>query len=86
MLCWPELEPRMMHLDTKTFKKMKSLKFLMVHNVHILRGLEYLPSGLRLLDWPDYSSPLPSTFRPQPLVELNMPYSRITLEKPFGQV
>ena len=86
MLCWPEPEPRMMYLDAKTFKKMKSLKFLIVRNVHILRGLEYLPNGLRLLDWPDHSSHLPSTFHPQSLVELNMPYSRITLEEPFRQV
>ena len=86
MLCWPVPEPRMVQLEANTFKKMKNLKFLIVQNVQILRGLEYLPSGLRLLDWPDYSFSLPSTFCPQLLVKLNMPHSCIALEEPFRQV
>ena len=48
----------------------------MVGNVDICRGLEYLPNGLRVLDWLGFSlSSLPSNFRPQKLVALNMPQS-----------
>ncbi|XP_065629453.1 disease resistance protein RUN1 [Quercus suber] len=83
MLCSPE--PTTVQLEAKVFKEMKNLKFLIVRNVKILRGLEYIPSGLRLLDWPDYTFPLPATFCPQLLVELNMPYNHIKLEEPFKQ-
>ncbi|KAK9996134.1 hypothetical protein SO802_020820 [Lithocarpus litseifolius] len=58
----------------------------LTHCICTLRIRKYLPIGLRLLDWPDYSFPLPSTFCPQLLVELNMPYSCIALEEPFRQV
>ncbi|KAL0005507.1 hypothetical protein SO802_013068 [Lithocarpus litseifolius] len=70
-------------LEAKAFKKMKNLKFLMIDNVHICGELKYLPNGLRLLCWRDYSFPLPSTFCPQQLVALNMPNGQIRLEQLF---
>ena len=78
------LEPTKLQLEANCFEKMKNLKFLMVGNVDISRGLEYLPNGLRVLDWLGFPlSSLPSNFRPQKLIALNMPQSRIILDKVF---
>ncbi|KAL0009449.1 hypothetical protein SO802_010951 [Lithocarpus litseifolius] len=75
-------EPTKLQLDANCFEKMKNLKFLMVGNVDICRGLEYLPNELRVLDWLGFPlSSLPSNFRPQNLVALNLPQSRIILDK-----
>ena len=77
-------EPTKLQLEANCFEKMKNLKFLMVGNVDICRGLEYLPNGLRVLDWLWFPlSSLPSNFRPQNLVALNLPQSRIILDKVF---
>ena len=73
-------EPKNMRLN---LEKMKNLKYLEVHNV-ICEDLEFLPNGLRLLDWnkfPLFS--LPSTFEPSNLVKLNMPWSHIELDEHF---
>ena len=75
-----------LHLNAKAFERMENLKFLIVHNVRICEDLKYLPNGLRLLDWPDYSFSLPSTFCPQQLFKLNMPRSCIRLENLFNKV
>ena len=75
-----------LHLNAEAFERMENLKFLIVHNVRICEDLKYLPNGLRLLDWPDYSFSLPSTFCPQQLFKLNMPRSRIRLENLFNEV
>nr|XP_023895178.1 uncharacterized protein LOC112007107 [Quercus suber]XP_023895179.1 uncharacterized protein LOC112007107 [Quercus suber]XP_023895180.1 uncharacterized protein LOC112007107 [Quercus suber] len=72
-------------LAAKAFKRMRNLKFLIVDNVHICEELKYLPNGLRLLHLPNYPFPLPSNFCPQKLVTLEMPHSRIRLEKLFKQ-
>ena len=77
-------EPTKLQLEANCFEKMKNLKFLMVGNVDICRGLEYLPNGLRVLDWQWFPlSSLPSNFRPQKLIALNMPQSQIILDKLF---
>uniref|UniRef100_A0A2N9GCK9 Reverse transcriptase zinc-binding domain-containing protein n=1 Tax=Fagus sylvatica TaxID=28930 RepID=A0A2N9GCK9_FAGSY len=69
-----------MQLD---LEKMKSLKYLKVHNV-ICEDLKYLPNGLRLLDWREFPlSSLPSNFVLQNLVALNMPGSQIQLDGHF---
>ena len=76
------LEPTKLQLEAKCFEKMKNLKFLRVGNVDICRGLEYLPNGLRVLDWLGFPlSSLPSNFHPQKLTVLNMPESRVILYK-----
>uniref|UniRef100_A0A2N9FRZ0 TIR domain-containing protein n=1 Tax=Fagus sylvatica TaxID=28930 RepID=A0A2N9FRZ0_FAGSY len=73
-------QPRNMQLD---LEKMKSLKYLKVHNV-ICEDLKYLPNGLRLLDWSEFPlSSLPSNFVLQNLVALNMPGSQIQLDGHF---
>ena len=78
------LEPTKLQLEATCFEKMKNLKFLMVGNVDICKGLEYLPNGLRVLDWLWFPlSSFPSNFRPQNLVALNLPQSRIILDKLF---
>jgi hypothetical protein len=79
-------KPVTLQVHAKAFKRMENLKLLIVHNVRICEALECLPNGLRLLDWPDYSFPLPSTFCPQQLFKLNMPRSHIRLEKLFKKV
>ena len=77
-------EPSKLKLEPKSLEKMKNLKFLMVSNVDICRGLNYLPNELRVLDWPEFPlSSLPSNFDPQKLIALNMPESRVTLDKLF---
>ena len=77
-------EPTKLQLEAKCFEKMKNLKFLRVDNVDICRGLEYLPNGLRVLDWLGFPlSSLPSNFHPQKLVALNMPESRVVLDNLF---
>ena len=77
-------EPTKLQPEAKCFEKMKNLKFLRVGNVDICRGLEYLPNGLRVLDWLGFPlSSLPSNFHPQKLVALNMPESRVVLDKLF---
>ncbi|KAL4613858.1 hypothetical protein ACB092_07G011800 [Castanea dentata] len=83
MLC--SHKPTTVTLAANTFKRMRNLKFVIVHNVHIRKELKYLPNGLRLLQLPNYSFPLPSNFCPQKLVTLEMPGSCIRLEKLFKQ-
>nr|POE54587.1 putative wrky transcription factor 19 [Quercus suber] len=80
MICAPE--PSKIQLEPECFEKMENLKFLMVSNIDICRGLKYLPNGLRVLDWQRFpSSSLPSNFHPQKLVVLNMPESGIKFLK-----
>ena len=73
-----------MKLEPKCLEKMKNLMFLIVNNVDICRGLKYLPNELRIIDWLGFPlSSLPSNFDPQKLIALNMPESRVTLDKLF---
>nr|XP_023914306.1 TMV resistance protein N-like [Quercus suber] len=81
------LEPSKMKLEPKCLEKMKNLKFLIVSNVDICRGLKYLPNELRVLDWSGFPlSSLPSNFDPQNLIALNMPECRVTLDKLFKRI
>ena len=71
-----------LQLEAKCLEKMKNLKFLIVNNVDICGGIEYLPNELRLLDWPEFPfSSLPFNFRPQKLIALNMPESQVILDR-----
>ncbi|KAF3946468.1 hypothetical protein CMV_027269 [Castanea mollissima] len=72
--------PVQVQLHPEAFKMMENLIFLMVYNVEISEELTYFPSGLRLLEWPNYPFDFPSNFGPQQLVDLKMPKSCITLE------
>ena len=83
---WYSPEPRMVNLQANAFKNMRNLKFLLVENVRISKGLKYLPNELRLLQWSGYDFPLPLEFYPHNLVVLNMPNSHIRLEKLLKQV
>jgi hypothetical protein len=83
MLC-PPGEPMKVQFNDQ-FLKMKNLRLLKICNVKSCGCLEYLPNGLRLLDWPQFPwSSLPSKFYPKNLVSLNLSHSRI--EKPLKQV
>ena len=73
-------------LHPEAFKMMENLIFLMVDNVEITEELTYFPSGLRLLEWPNYPFDFPSNFGPQQLVELKMLKSCITLKTVFKEV
>ncbi|KAK9987696.1 hypothetical protein SO802_027935 [Lithocarpus litseifolius] len=79
-------KPATLKLHAQAFKKMQTIKFLMVKNVHIHGCLEYLPNSIVLLDWANCSVSLPSDFCPQQLVYLNMPHSNIRIHKLFKQV
>nr|XP_023885429.1 disease resistance-like protein DSC1 [Quercus suber] len=84
-ICSPE--PSKMKLEPECLEKMKNLKFLIVSNVDICRGLKYLPNELRVLDWSGFPlSSLPSNFDPQNLIALNMPESQVTLDKLFKRI
>ncbi|XP_075637609.1 disease resistance protein Roq1-like [Castanea sativa] len=81
----PEIKPTNVQLKAQVFRKMKNLRFLVIHNVHCHGRLKYLPNGLKLLDWKDYPfSSWPSNFCPNNLVVINM--SRNRLEKPTKQI
>ena len=80
MIC--SVEPSKIRLEPKCLEKMKNLKFLIASNVEIGANLENIPNGLRVLDWRGFPlSSLPSSFRPQKLTVLNMPESRVILNK-----
>ncbi|XP_030958559.1 TMV resistance protein N-like [Quercus lobata] len=80
MICPPKRAK--LQLEAKCLEKMKNLKFLIVNNVDICGGIEYLPNELRLLDWPEFPfSSLPFNFRPQKLIALNMPESQVILDR-----
>ena len=79
-------QPVTVQLHAEAFKRMENLKLLMVDNIHIYKPLKYLPNGLRILKWPKYPFPLPSKYCPQQLVIMEMPCSRIRLEKLLKQV
>ena len=79
-------KPRNVKLQANAFENMRNLKFLLVENVRISKGLKYLPNELKLLQWSGYDFPLPLTFYPHNLARLNMPNSQIRPEKLFKQV
>ncbi|KAL4631838.1 hypothetical protein ACB092_04G006400 [Castanea dentata] len=84
-ICSPE--PSKMKLEPNCLEKMKNLKFLIVSNVDICKGLKYLPNELRVLDWSGFPlSSLPSSFDPKNLIALNMPESQVTLDKLFKRI
>ncbi|KAL4645675.1 hypothetical protein ACB092_02G251600, partial [Castanea dentata] len=72
-IMWHSSKPRTVNLKANTFKNMRNLKFLLVENIRITKGLKYLPNELRLLQWPEYDFLLPLKFYPHNLVALNMP-------------
>ena len=83
MLC-PPGEPLKVQFDDQ-FLKMKNLRLLKICNIQSCGRLEYLPNGLRLLDWVGFPwSSLPSKFYPKNLVSLNLSHSRI--ERPLKKV
>ena len=87
MLRSPKSKSTTVQLEAQIFRKMKNLRFLIIHDVHFPGhgGLEYLPNGLRLLDWDTYPfSSLPSSFCPKKLVVLRMPRNRMV--EPLMQV
>jgi hypothetical protein len=83
MLCSPG-EPTKVQFNDQ-FLKMKNLRLLIICNIKSCGCLEYLPNGLKLLDWQGFPwSSLSPKFYPKKLVSLNLSHSRI--EKPFKQV
>ncbi|KAL4594416.1 hypothetical protein ACB092_12G019100 [Castanea dentata] len=56
--------PKVAHWNLKSFSKMHCLKTLIIDNVDLKNDLNYLPNGLRFLDWSGYPSKLfPSSFK-----------------------
>ena len=82
------LPPKLVHVQLRhdVFNRMENLKILIVDNIHIGKAVQYIPNGLKILRWPNYPFRLPSNYCPQQLVGLDMPCSRIGLEKLCKQV
>ncbi|TYH86785.1 hypothetical protein ES332_D01G069000v1 [Gossypium tomentosum] len=65
-------------LSADAFLTMKRLRLLRFFNVPNSRGFKYLSNELRLLEWHGYPfKSFPSSFQPENLVALLLPYSRI---------
>ncbi|PPD77847.1 hypothetical protein GOBAR_DD25225 [Gossypium barbadense] len=65
-------------LSADAFLTMKRLRLPKVFNVPNSRGFKYLSNELRLLEWHGYPfKSFPSSFQPENLVALLLPYSRI---------
>ncbi|XP_022734259.1 TMV resistance protein N-like isoform X1 [Durio zibethinus] len=68
----------MFTLNADAFLNMKKLRLLKVFYLPVTRDLKYLSNELRLLDWSGYPfRSLPSSFQPDNLVALLLPYSHI---------
>ena len=66
------------HLNMDPFPQMCKLRLLKISNVNISGCVGYLSDELRLLEWHKYPlASLPSNFKPDNLVELNMSNSCI---------
>ncbi|TYI58411.1 hypothetical protein E1A91_D11G356100v1 [Gossypium mustelinum] len=69
---------KMFNLSADTFSKMKNLRMLKVLCLSNCDDLKYLSNKLRLLEWTGYLLRcLPSSFQPNNLVALLLPYSHI---------
>ncbi|XP_030935991.1 TMV resistance protein N-like [Quercus lobata] len=65
-------------LSAETFSMMRKLRLLIIHNVNLPQGQNYLSNELRLLQWTGYPlKSLPESFQPKKLVELIMHHSCI---------
>ncbi|MFQ6657510.1 hypothetical protein Gotur_027152, partial [Gossypium turneri] len=68
----------MLNLSVNVFSKMKKLRLLRVLCLSNCDDLKYLSNELRFLDWTGYPlKSLPSSFQPDNLITLLLPYSRI---------
>ncbi|PPR82623.1 hypothetical protein GOBAR_AA38088 [Gossypium barbadense] len=69
---------KILNLSADTFSKMKNLRLLKVLSLSNCDDLKYLSNELRLLDWKGCPLRyLPSSFQPNNLVALLLPYSHI---------
>ncbi|TYI03607.1 hypothetical protein ES332_A11G351500v1 [Gossypium tomentosum] len=69
---------KILNLNVDAFLKMKKLRLFRVLCLSNCDDLKYLSNELRLLDWTGYPlRSLPSSFQPDNLVVLLLPYSRI---------
>ncbi|KAM1265444.1 hypothetical protein ACFX2J_035135 [Malus domestica] len=76
---WNNLQER--PLKRADFKKMSNLIMLIVNGCYKLTTSLDLPDSLCYLEWSGYPlDSLPSTFSPENLVELHMPYSTVEKE------
>lgn len=67
-----------MNWNCEGFSKMSELMFLEFDNLRIKSAPQFLPSSLRTLKWSWYPSKfLPTSYRPNLLVELKMEDSKI---------
>ncbi|XP_029125309.1 uncharacterized protein LOC109789614 [Cajanus cajan] len=70
--------------DGNAFKKMESLRILIVRNTLFSHEPNHLSNHLRVLDWEEYPSrSFPSKFHPKKIIVFNLPRSHLTLEEPF---
>ncbi|KAJ7982642.1 Disease resistance protein (TIR-NBS-LRR class) family [Quillaja saponaria] len=75
-----------MELSPEAFARTSKLRLLKFYTsayrksckLYLARGIEYLPCELRYLHWHGYPlKSLPSSFSPNKLVELHLPYSKV---------
>ncbi|CAJ1971891.1 unnamed protein product [Sphenostylis stenocarpa] len=76
------------NLSSKAFRKMPNLRLLafqssnedseIINSLYLPKGLQFLPKNLRYLEWNGYPlKSLPSSFFPEKLVEISMPFSNV---------
>ncbi|XP_038889774.1 disease resistance protein RPV1-like isoform X2 [Benincasa hispida] len=77
-------KPTELNIDSRAFENVKNLVLLKVNNATSSEStLDFLPSSLRWISWPRFPFPsLPSSYKMDNLIELNLPYSSI---KYFGK-
>ncbi|CAH2076288.1 unnamed protein product, partial [Thlaspi arvense] len=67
----------------RAFERFSNLRFLLIHGKEFKeainsRSLNYISRKLRFLSWKGFGMPcLPSSFHPEFLVKLEMPYSKL---------
>lgn len=77
-----------LHVHESAFKGMRNLRFLTIYSkkytprkevrLHLPESFDYLSPRLKLLCWPKYPMRcMPSKFRPENLVKLEMPWSKL---------
>ncbi|XP_065622354.1 disease resistance protein RPV1 isoform X2 [Quercus suber] len=69
---------KVQHLNVKSFSNMNNLRLLKISNVDLPQGLHDFSSELCFIHWDGYPlKSMPTSFKPDKLVELNMPCSLI---------
>lgn len=71
-------KPTKLDIGAQGFRNVKNLMFLKIHGAIFSGDLEYLPSRLKWIDWPEFPfSSFPLGFTPKNVIKLNLLRSSI---------